>query len=178
MTERWIIDRETQLVLGRATGRNVRMPRLSRLSYLMGLYAENYQKLRDWIDVRGMPAGVIWSILPEGLPVRLEITEQHAFTTELRLSYELRDPHTGQLDPSAFVRVYHDTRQTEVTHCYVGRNWQDAIGMTPPSEMLYAHRLQMNVFLGKWLDFLLSQGHGSVSEWSSVAPCKNLETKA
>ena len=170
MGERWIIDRETQLVLGRATGRNVRMPRLSRLSYLMGLYAENHQKLREWIDVRQLPVGTRWSVVADTLPVRLEVMEQHAFTTELRLSYELRDPHTGQLDPSAFVRVYHDTRQAEVTHCYVGRNWQDAIGMTPPSEMLYAHRLQMNVFLGKWLDFLASQGHGQHSEWLDRLP--------
>ena len=159
MGEKWIVDRETRLVLGRASGRHIRLPRLSRLSYLMGLYAENFRKLNSWLPVRTIAPGV-HHLEVEGSPaVRVEVIEQHRFTTELRLSYDMTDTVTGEYDPSAHVRVYHDTHQTEVTHCYVGRNWQDAIGMSPPRDMLYAHRLQMNVFFGKWLDYLHQQGY-------------------
>ncbi|NLB58733.1 MAG: DUF1249 domain-containing protein, partial [Gammaproteobacteria bacterium] len=69
-------------------------------------------------------------------------------------------PVTGQPDPSAYLRLYRDARQVEATHCYVGRRWQDAIGMYPPAKLLVGHRLRMNTFLGKWLHYLAERGHG------------------
>src|SRR3546814_3065704 len=85
---------------------------------------------------------------------------QHAYTTELRLTYALRDPVTGEPDPSAFLRLYRDARQVEATHCYVGRRWQDVIGMYPPPAEVVGHRMRMNTFLGKWLQYLAESGHG------------------
>ena len=86
--------------------------------------------------------------------------EQHRSTTELRLTYAMPDPVTGQPDPSAYLRQYHDARQLEATHCYIGRRWQDVIGMYPPPAELVGHRLRMNTFLGKWLQYLGERGHG------------------
>ena len=86
--------------------------------------------------------------------------EQHRYTTELRLTYALRDPVTGEPDPSAYLRLYHDARQLEATHCYVGRRWQDVIGMYPPPAEVLGHRMRMNTFLGKWLEYLAERGHG------------------
>ena len=91
---------------------------------------------------------------------RLEVIEQHAYTTELRMSYGLLDPQTGLSDPSASLRLYSDARQVEATHCYAGRRWQDVIGMFPPPQRILDHRLRMNTFLGKWLQYLAEQGHG------------------
>ena len=61
---------------------------------------------------------------------------------------------TGEPDPSAFLRLYSDARQVEATHCYVGRRWQDVIGMYPPPAAVLDHRMRMNTFLGKWLQYL------------------------
>ena len=83
-----------------------------------------------------------------------------AYTVELRLSYSLLDPVTGEPDPSAHLRLYRDARQVEATHCYIGRRWQDVIGMYPPPAEVVGHRLRMNTFLGKWLHYLAEQGHG------------------
>ena len=52
----------------------------------------------------------------------------------------MRDPVTGEPDPSAYLRLYHDARQLEATHCYVGRRWQDVIGMYPPPAEVLGHR--------------------------------------
>ncbi|MGQ3469203.1 DUF1249 domain-containing protein, partial [Xanthomonas campestris] len=84
----------------------------------------------------------------------------HRYTVELRLTYDLCDPVTGEPDPSAYVRLYRDARQAETTHCYVGRRWQDTMGMFPPPAELISHRMRMNTFLGKWLDYLAERGHG------------------
>ena len=76
------------------------------------------------------------------------------------MTYAMRDPETGESDPSAFLRLYSDARQVEATHCYVGRRWQDVIGMYPPPARVINHRMRMNTFLGKWLVYLAERGHG------------------
>ena len=108
---------------------HARFPRLSRLGWLMGLYGENHAKIARLFDVRALARGHYVSMAGDGLELHIEVIEQHRYTTELRLSYAMLDPVTGEPDPSAYVRVYHDARQLEVTHCYVGRRWQDVIGM-------------------------------------------------
>ena len=138
----------------------LRIPGLSRFGWLMGLYAENFGKLTRLFEPADLQAGRYVSHCANGPDVVLEVIEHHRYTVELRLSYVLLDPVTGEPDPSAFLRVYRDARQVEATHCYVGRRWQDAIGMYPPPARIVGHRLRMNIFLGKWLDFLAQQGHG------------------
>lgn len=136
------------------------VPRLSRFGWLMALYSENHGRLARLFDIRGLGEGRWVSDVGDGLPVRLDVIGQHPYTTELRLSYAMQDPVTGESDPSAYVRVYHDARQAEATHCYVGRRWQDVIGLNPPPERLLGHRMRMNTFLGKWLQYLGERGHG------------------
>ncbi|RMH94864.1 DUF1249 domain-containing protein [Lysobacter pythonis] len=135
-------------------------PGLSRLGWLMGLYAENHRKLERLFAPAPLAKGRYLSDAGRGLRLRLEVIEQHKFTTEMRLTYDVLDPVTGEPDPSAHVRFYRDARQAEATHCYVGRCWQDVIGMYPPPVELIDHRLRMNTFLSKWLDYLAGQGHG------------------
>jgi uncharacterized protein YqiB (DUF1249 family) len=66
-----------------------------------------------------------------------------------------------------------DARQVETTHCYVGRRWQDVMGLYPPPAALVGHRLRMNTFLGKWLEYLAERGHG-VATLVSSARCVEL----
>ena len=143
-------------VLARAT----RIPRLGRFGWLMGLYAENHRKLVRLFEPGDLAVGSYASSIGDGLDLRLDVLEQHRYTSELRLTYMVLDAETGTPDPSAFVRLYRDAHQAEATHCHVGRRWQDAIGMYPPTDTLIRHRLRMNTFLGKWLDYLAEQGHG------------------
>jgi uncharacterized protein len=146
--------------MAQASPRIERIPRLSRLSWLMGLYAENYRHLVRLFAPSELSAGSYISSVGDGLDVRLDVIECHRYTVELRLTYDFADPVTGQPDPSAYVRLYRDARQAETTHCYVGRRWQDVVGMYPPPAELISHRMRMNTFLGKWLEYLAERGHG------------------
>lgn len=143
-----------------AVARVARIPRISRFGWLMGLYAENFCKLTRLFEPADLAVGAYISSIGDGLDLRVDILEQHRFTTELRMTYSVRDPETGEPDPSAFIRLYRDARQAEATHCYVGRRWQDVIGTYPPAEAVIGHRLRMNTFLNKWLDYLAEGGHG------------------
>ena len=137
-----------------------RIYRPNRFGYLMGLYAENYHRLMRMFRPDLLEGAHHRSSIDDGLDLRIDVIERHAYTLELRLTYDLSDPVTGQPDPSAFVRVYRDAQLAEATHCYVGRRWQDVLGLNPPPRQLLGHRLRMNTFLGKWLQYLAEQGHG------------------
>ena len=141
--------------------RTQELPSFSRLGWLMGLYADNYQRILRMLDLARLDQPGTWiSSCGNGLDLVVEVLEVHAYTLELRISYRLCDPVTGQPDPSAYVRIYRDARQAEVTHCYIGRHWQDLLGMHPSPKVMFGHRLRMNSFLNKWLEYLLGQGHG------------------
>ena len=140
--------------------RRPRLPALGRFGWLMALYAENHGRLVRLFDPGRLAPGQYLSQVEGALSVRLDVLAQHAYTTELRLSYTMLDPATGEPDPSAYLRLYRDAGQVEATHCYVGRRWQDVIGMFPPPSEVVDHRTRMNTFLGKWLQYLHDQGHG------------------
>ena len=147
--------------MSQLVARRLNVPRLSRLGWLMALYAENHSRLVRLLEPGDLAAGAYVSSIGDGLDLRLDVIERHAYTSELRLAYVgLPDPVTGEPDPSAYLRLYRDARQVEATHCYVGRRWQDAIGMFPPPAELLGHRMRMNTFLGKWLQYLAERGHG------------------
>src|SRR6476646_635830 len=145
----------TQLV-----SRIARIPRLSRFGWLMGMYAENFCRLTRLFHPDNLAPGVYFSSIEDALDLQIDVMRQHAYTTELRMTYGMQDPLTGEPDPSAFLRLYRDAQQVEATHCYVGRRWQDVIGMYPPPAQLIDHRMRMNTFLGKWLLYLGEGGHG------------------
>jgi hypothetical protein len=146
--------------MAQAVARTARIPKLNRFGWLMALYAENHARLTRLFAPGDLVEGRYQSSIGDGLDLYLDVIQTHRYTVELRLTYGLRDPQTGEPDPSAFVRVYRDARQAEATHCYVGRRWQDAIGMYPPPAELIGHRMRMNTFLGKWLEYLAERGHG------------------
>lgn len=149
--------------------RTARIPTLSRFSWLMALYNENHARLACLFAPASLEAGRYVSSVGDGLDLQVEVLLQHRYTTELRLTYGMPDPVTGQPDPSAYLRHYHDARQVEATHCYIGRRWQDVLGMYPLPAELISHRLRMNTFLGKWLQYLSERGHGVATLTSTGA---------
>ena len=153
---RGVYDQAMSAVLTRTR----KVPSIGRFGWLMALYAENHAKLSRLFAPADLAPGHYASTAGSGPQLCLQVIEQHRYTTELRMTYALLDPMTGEPDPSAFLRLYRDARQVEATHCYVGRRWQDVIGMYPPPAAVIGHRLRMNTFLGKWLDYLAESGHG------------------
>ncbi|TCZ87090.1 DUF1249 domain-containing protein [Lysobacter sp. N42] len=139
------------------------VPRLGRFAWLMALYSENHARITRLFPVRDLMPGRWVSDVGDGLPLVVDVMGQHPYTSEMRLSYAIPDPVTGEPDPSAYLRLYHDARQLEATHCYVGRRWQDVIGLNPTPQRLLGHRMRMNTFLGKWLQYLAERGHGEAS---------------
>lgn len=136
------------------------VPSMSRIGWLIALQEENHRRLARLFAPAGLAPGSYLSRAGDGLDLRLDVLANHRYTQELRLSYLLVDPGTGQPDPSAHLRLYRDAGLAEVTHCYHGRRWQDVLGLHPPPRRVLGHRLRMNTFLAKWVQFLEQRGHG------------------
>lgn len=142
--------------------------RLNRFTWLMDLYSDNFVRLQQMVELKNMRTGIYFSEGADGLMLRLEVLEHHNYTIEIKLSYTLRDADTGALDPSAMIRVYLDSKQCEVSHCYVGKRWQDVLGVRPNLAQMVSHRLRMNGFLNKWLLYLKQQNHHKQSWFPEV----------
>lgn len=151
------------------TSNSVLYNRLNRFTWLMDLYTDNFQRLSAMVDFINLKPGVFFSEGQDGLLLRLEVLERHNYTIEIKLSYTLHDEHTGALDPSAMIRIYLDSKQCEVSHCYVGKRWQDVLGVRPNLAQMLSHRLRMNGFLNKWLLYLKQQNHHKQSWFPEAA---------
>ena len=130
-----------------------------RFGFLMGLYAENYHRLTRLFAPQRLAPGRYRSSVDDGLDVHLHLQERHPYTLELELTYDFVDAHTGRPSPSAQLRMYTDAHVAEALHCHPGRHLWHVLGPFPPAHTVLQHRLRMNGFLSRWLEYLAEQGH-------------------
>ncbi len=130
-----------------------------RFDWLMGLYAENHKRLARLFAPERLSVGEYISSVGDGLDVHLSVQERHPYTLELGLSYVLLDETTGNPAPSAQLRSYLDAHMTEALHCEPGRDLWQVLGPLAPARNVMQHRLRMNGFLNRWLEYLAEQGH-------------------
>ncbi|MCW8807815.1 MAG: DUF1249 domain-containing protein [Rhodanobacter sp.] len=130
-----------------------------RFEFLMGLYAENYHRLVRLFAPQQLVPGYYVSDVDDGLKVHLQVQERHPYTLELELTYDFVDAHTGQRAPSAQLRMYTDADVAEALHCHPGQHLWQVLGPFPPAHTVLQHRLRMNGFLSRWLEYLAEQGH-------------------
>lgn len=130
-----------------------------RFGFLMGMYAENYHRLARLFAPQDLAPGRYTSDVDDGLAVQLQIQQRHPYTLELELTYAFVDPTTGIPSPSAQLRMYNDAHVAEALHCHPGRHLWQVLGPFPPAHTTLQHRLRMNGFLSRWLEYLAEQGH-------------------
>lgn len=132
----------------------------SRYAWLMGLYAENYHRLCHLFAPATLNPGAYLSSMDDNLDLRLDVIEHHKYTLDVRLTYCFTDGETGELAPSAYLRLYHDANVAEVLHCEGDRRWVKLFGaQLPPARDVFDRRLRLNSFLNRWLEYLAEQGH-------------------
>lgn len=131
-----------------------------RFGFLMGLYAENHQRLTRLFAPQRLAPGEYVSRVNDGLDLCLVVQARHPYTLDLELTYGFTDAHTGVRAPSAQLRVYDDARLAEAMHCHPGRHLWQILGPFPPARSVLQYRLRMNSFLSRWLEYLAEQGHG------------------
>jgi uncharacterized protein YqiB (DUF1249 family) len=126
---------------------------------LMTLYESNYIRLRALVgDVRGL-SGRLVSRTAGDCDLHLEVIEHAAYTSILRLTYLFDDPAGAVAEPDLEVRVYHDARLAEASHC---ARWVRHPGLATIRSQLsltLGERWLRNVLLNKWVDYCTERGH-------------------
>jgi uncharacterized protein YqiB (DUF1249 family) len=140
-----------------------------RFGWLMGLYAENHRRLARLFAPHRLAVGEYLSSVGDGLDVRLSVQDRHPYTLELGLTYAVLDASTGNPAPSAQLRCYLDAHMTEALHCQPGRDLWQVLGPWAPARNVLQHRIRMNGFLNRWLEYLAEQGH-SLATLENAAP--------
>lgn len=130
-----------------------------RFAWLMGLYSENYHRLSRLFAPQRLKIGSYLSSLDDGVDVRLDVVERHRYTLDLHLTYCFVDRETGELAPSADLRMYHDAHMAEVLDCRADQRLSRRIGPLRPARNIFQQRLRMSSFLNRWLEYLAEQGH-------------------
>jgi uncharacterized protein YqiB (DUF1249 family) len=139
---------------------------------LMDTYTANYRRVHLLFDELDFANDRMISRVNGEMPIYLEVTERHRYTTFLRMTYFIED-RAGCIspDPDAHLRIYHDARMAEMTHCYPGNVSRPLFGSLVPVSDVVEHRWRVNSFLDKWLDYLLRQGHGL----NTIRPARKAE---
>lgn len=93
-----------------------------------------------------------------GPDLYLEIIDRHPYTTFARLSYIIGAER--EHNPNAHVRIYHDAAMAEATAFSPQQGIQRFAGPELAINGLVARSWRLNQALLKWVDYLISQGHG------------------
>lgn len=149
---------------------DVRKTLPNAFEWLLGLYADNFGRLRRLVDARNLAPGRYLNEVQGHPALVLDLLEQQPYTTLLRLSVRFAESLPAE-DPEAYWRVYHDAQQAEVTHCRFDSHRIRLYAPDTPARILAQYRRRMNSFANKWLEHLLEAGYppdGWV--WSGVVP--------
>jgi uncharacterized protein YqiB (DUF1249 family) len=130
------------------------------LGGLISLYEGNFIKLSSLLGDVGRASGLFVSRSKRDCDLHLAIEDGSRYTRVLRLTYLFEDPAGRVAEPDLSVRIYLDARVAEVT------GWADAhrhdllAGLVERYSRELDRRWARNMVLGKWLDYLLDNGHG------------------
>ncbi len=129
---------------------------------LMDLYDKNYLRLQQLIpDLQALPSPGVTQV-PGHPDLYFEFIEASRFTSSFRLTYLFeyeQEGHTLYIrDPDLTLRVYHDARVVEAISCQL----RGFMPLSPEQLAQVGHlecRWDSNLFLQKWLEYLLDSGY-------------------
>lgn len=127
----------------------------------MELYERNFRLVERLVPELELPFDDARSLSGSDLPLQLKVLERGRYTTAFRLTYEFADAERGQtLAPDLSVRVYRDARLAEALSCPARPAWLADDESSPEALRYLDSQWDRNLFLHKWLQYLLDHGHG------------------
>lgn len=139
-----------------------------RLARLIDLYERNYRLLEQLTPELAYPFDAAVSRVGAEPPLHLRVVKRSRYTVELQLHYRFgadggddgNDSGNDVLRPNMLLRVCRDAGTVEALGDAPQRCWpfvdealQNAVGFMD-------QQWRRNYFLLRWLDYLVSQGHG------------------
>ncbi|MBC8518797.1 MAG: DUF1249 domain-containing protein [Gammaproteobacteria bacterium] len=129
------------------------------LKSLMALYEENFDLFFRLVpDVR--TRNFEKQFVAEGeFPLFLTVVEENKFTTTLLLTHRFVGLSGSEEEPSAKIRLYHDSQQAEVMSMSQGESLRSFLSLVRDGEENLDARWRLNLFLNHWLRHCIEQDY-------------------
>lgn len=130
------------------------------LGGLISLYESNFIKLSALLGEMERVEGQRLSRCERDCDLHLSVEEGSRYTRILRLTYLFDEQGVVVAEPDMCVRLYFDARVAEVLGWADVQRHEGLRRLTGEFSRELDRRWARNMVLGKWLDFLLENGHG------------------
>jgi uncharacterized protein YqiB (DUF1249 family) len=129
------------------------------LGALISLYEGNFIKLASLLGDPWRLSGRFVSRSSKDCDLHLNIEDGSRYTRELHLTYLFDEPAGQVAEPDVSVRIYLDARVAEVTEWARFHRHRTLSDLVIRYSRELDRRWARNIVLGKWLDYLLDNGH-------------------
>lgn len=126
---------------------------------LMAIYERNYRLLSDLAPGLAELPDALVSQVDGAHDLHWRVLDRQRYTTELLLTHYLTVDGKAVPDPDLRLRIYHDSRQVEMMCDMVCDDLLEVLERNHVDPGTQARRWTVNLFLNRWLEYLLIQGH-------------------
>lgn len=130
---------------------------------LMAIYERNFRLLSDLAPgLAALPDHLV-SHVDGSNDLHWQVLDRQRYTTELLLTHYLNVGDEHIADPDLRLRIYHDTRQVEMMCDVICDDLLEVLARNEIEPGVQARRWTVNLFLNRWLEYCLIQGHRFVA---------------
>jgi uncharacterized protein YqiB (DUF1249 family) len=126
---------------------------------LMSLYESNFLRVQRLIPELDRLDGYYRSCVAGDCDLHLEIIDRSRYTVTMSLSYFFYDCEKRIADPDMKVRAYLDGRLAEAMSLRGDHRHAVLRRLSRLQRESLDARWRRNIFLNKWLEYLMDQGH-------------------
>lgn len=130
---------------------------------LMAIYERNFRLLSDLAPGLAELPDTLISQVEGSNDLHWQVLDRQRYTTELMLTHYLDVGGERIADPDLRIRIYHDTRQVEMMCDVVCDDLLEVLARNQVDPGVQARRWTVNLFLNRWLEYCLIQGHRFVA---------------
>ncbi len=131
-----------------------------RLAHLMEIYERNFRLLQQLVPELDVPFERAQSRSELDPTLHLQMLDRDRYTLSLKLTYQFVGDDGIQHHPNLWIRVYRDASLAEALNCSHRPLWEAQDDADPKAGEFLNDQWRRNLMLGKWLQYLLDQGHG------------------
>ncbi|MFK8010506.1 MAG: DUF1249 domain-containing protein [Marinicellaceae bacterium] len=129
-------------------------------------HEDNFQLLNLLMPHKLLDGFCYQSNLTEKPQLFINVINQFKYTTELIFKYSFEFGNSEEI----VVKIYHDAQVAEIVYCTDLQQFIRLLGPKISPKIHKKTRGSLNVFLNKWLSFLIKNGY-SQNHWQIVKKC-------
>lgn len=126
------------------------------VTQLLDLQERCFQLVERLVPELDLPFVTARSAVAGEPPLQLITVDRGRYTASFRLTYEIE----GRCEPDLWLRVYRDAGLAEALHCARRPSWSAQHEGDPAVWRFLSEQWRRNLFMHRWLEYLLERGHG------------------